>query len=124
MSVESWFVPPFNRPKVGPIRLFYHQVLCLFSLASQDLFITRMQSVPRGVDPRGPPGTPIHPFTHFYLGNIYNLLCIVSQTRRWNHTHAKATLALTRLNHGPHRKADAPRGQFIEKNNEIAKNVS
>lgn len=67
---------------------------------------------------RGPPGTPIHPFAHFYMGNIYNLLCIVSQTRRWNHTHAKATLAHTRLNHGPPRKADTPRGQFIEKNNE------
>lgn len=73
---------------------------------------------------RGPPGTPIHPFTHFYMGNIYNLLCIVSQTRRWNHTHAKTTLAHICLNHGPLGKPTLHECNLLKETMKLRKNVS
>lgn len=64
-------------------------------------------------------------FHSFLLGKYLQLaLHCLSNTPMESYTRQNHARSHTRLNHGPPRKADTPRGQFIEKNNEIAKNVS
>lgn len=61
-----------------------------------------------------------HSSFHSFLHGKYLQLALhcLSNTPMESYTRISHARSHTRLNHGPPRKADTPRGQFIEKNNE------